>query len=139
MCWDNCKTKLLRLLYQAFLRMSMSTRWLDMKPLKHLVPLQVYVTDSLLFYSLSFVSSFITFKSQWFSIMNEHAGFGILEDDQSISLLKEFASDSEPIVSESCEVALSMLEFERSGKSFEVSIKRLYSKWVFSSLLKHLL
>ena len=33
--------------------------------------------------------------------------------------------DSEPIVSQSCEVALSMLEFERSGKSFEVSIKLL--------------
>lgn len=44
---------------------------------------------------------------------------GSIADDQSISLLKEFASDSEPIVSESCEVALSMLEFERSGKSFE--------------------
>lgn len=28
--------------------------------------------------------------------------------------------DPEPIVSQSCEVALSMLEFERSGKSFEV-------------------
>ncbi|EXB58174.1 hypothetical protein L484_026376 [Morus notabilis] len=44
---------------------------------------------------------------------------GSIADDESISLLKEFASDSEPIVSESCEVALSMLEFERSGKSFE--------------------
>jgi hypothetical protein len=28
--------------------------------------------------------------------------------------------DPEPIVSQSCEVALSMLQFERSGKSFEV-------------------
>lgn len=28
--------------------------------------------------------------------------------------------DPEPIVSQSCEVALSMLKFERSGKSFEV-------------------
>lgn len=42
-----------------------------------------------------------------------------------MSLLEEFAMDSEPIVSQSCEVALSMLEFERSGKSFEVSIKLL--------------
>ncbi|KAK6164505.1 hypothetical protein DH2020_001369 [Rehmannia glutinosa] len=32
----------------------------------------------------------------------------------------EFAKDPEPIVSQSCEVALSMLDFERSGKSFEV-------------------
>lgn len=31
--------------------------------------------------------------------------------------------DSEPIVAQSCEVALSMLEFEKSGKSFEVSIR----------------
>ena len=41
-------------------------------------------------------------------------------DDQSIALLEEFTKDPEPIVSQSCEVALSMLEFERSGKSFEV-------------------
>uniref|UniRef100_A0A5B7BP15 Deoxyhypusine hydroxylase n=1 Tax=Davidia involucrata TaxID=16924 RepID=A0A5B7BP15_DAVIN len=44
---------------------------------------------------------------------------GSIADDQSVSLLEEFAKDSEPIVSQSCEVALSMLEFERSGKSFE--------------------
>ncbi|XP_008235715.1 PREDICTED: deoxyhypusine hydroxylase-B [Prunus mume] len=44
---------------------------------------------------------------------------GSIADDQSVSLLKEFAKDPEPIVSQSCEVALSMLEFERSGKSFE--------------------
>ena len=37
-----------------------------------------------------------------------------------MALLEEFAKDPEPIVSESCEVALTMLEFERSGKSFEV-------------------
>ncbi|XWS46942.1 hypothetical protein CRYUN_Cryun14cG0111400 [Craigia yunnanensis] len=35
------------------------------------------------------------------------------------ALLEEFARDPEPIVSQSCEVALSMLEFERAGKSFE--------------------
>ncbi|GAV61574.1 HEAT_2 domain-containing protein [Cephalotus follicularis] len=40
-------------------------------------------------------------------------------DDQSVALLEEFAKDPEPIVSQSCEVALSMLEYERSGKSFE--------------------
>ncbi|KAE9460678.1 hypothetical protein C3L33_07426, partial [Rhododendron williamsianum] len=44
---------------------------------------------------------------------------GSIADDQCVALLEEFAKDSEPIVSESCEVALSMLEFERSGKSFE--------------------
>uniref|UniRef100_A0A2N9HGC8 Deoxyhypusine hydroxylase n=2 Tax=Fagus sylvatica TaxID=28930 RepID=A0A2N9HGC8_FAGSY len=44
---------------------------------------------------------------------------GSIADDQSIALLEEFAKDPEPIVSQSCEVALSMLEFERSGKSFE--------------------
>ncbi|CAN6545381.1 unnamed protein product [Malus baccata var. baccata] len=44
---------------------------------------------------------------------------GSIADDQSVSLLEEFARDPEPIVSQSCEVALSMLEFERSGKSFE--------------------
>uniref|UniRef100_A0A7N0UX85 Deoxyhypusine hydroxylase n=1 Tax=Kalanchoe fedtschenkoi TaxID=63787 RepID=A0A7N0UX85_KALFE len=44
---------------------------------------------------------------------------GSIADEQSISLLEEFAKDSEPLVSQSCEVALSMLEFERAGKSFE--------------------
>lgn len=41
-------------------------------------------------------------------------------DETSVALLEEFAKDPEPIVSQSCEVALSMLEFEKSGKSFEV-------------------
>uniref|UniRef100_A0A7N0UIH8 Deoxyhypusine hydroxylase n=1 Tax=Kalanchoe fedtschenkoi TaxID=63787 RepID=A0A7N0UIH8_KALFE len=45
---------------------------------------------------------------------------GSIADEQSISLLEEFAKDPEPLVSQSCEVALSMLEFERAGKSFEV-------------------
>lgn len=44
---------------------------------------------------------------------------GSIADDKCVSLLEVFAMDSEPIVSQSCEVALSMLEFERSGKSFE--------------------
>ncbi|KAL9663149.1 hypothetical protein QQ045_027988 [Rhodiola kirilowii] len=45
---------------------------------------------------------------------------GSIADERSISLLEEFSKDSEPLVSQSCEVALSMLEFERVGKSFEV-------------------
>lgn len=49
-------------------------------------------------------------------------------DDQSVSLLKEFAMDPEPIVSQSCEVALTMLEYEGSGKSFEVCISKYNSK-----------
>ncbi|KAL2535758.1 Deoxyhypusine hydroxylase [Forsythia ovata] len=44
---------------------------------------------------------------------------GSIADDQCITLLEEFAKDPEPIVAQSCEVALSMLDFERSGKSFE--------------------
>ncbi|XP_010038007.2 deoxyhypusine hydroxylase [Eucalyptus grandis] len=44
---------------------------------------------------------------------------GSIADDQSVALLEEFSKDPEPLVSQSCEVALSMLEFERSGKSFE--------------------
>ncbi|CAO2826567.1 unnamed protein product [Amaranthus hypochondriacus] len=44
---------------------------------------------------------------------------GSIADEGSIALLEEFAKDPEPIVSQSCEVALSMLEFEKSGKSFE--------------------
>ncbi|KAH9729455.1 Deoxyhypusine hydroxylase [Citrus sinensis] len=44
---------------------------------------------------------------------------GSIADDQSIGLLKEFAKDPEPIVSQSCEVALSMLEYEQLEKSFE--------------------
>ncbi|KAK3193313.1 hypothetical protein Dsin_024623 [Dipteronia sinensis] len=44
---------------------------------------------------------------------------GSIADDQSIALLEKFARDPEPIVSQSCEVALCMLEYEQSGKSFE--------------------
>ncbi|CAH1447305.1 unnamed protein product [Lactuca virosa] len=44
---------------------------------------------------------------------------GSIADEECISLLEEFSKDPEPIVSQSCEVALSMLDFERSGKSFE--------------------
>ncbi|XP_075500849.1 deoxyhypusine hydroxylase-B [Primulina tabacum] len=44
---------------------------------------------------------------------------GSIADEECITLLEEFAKDIEPIVSQSCEVALSMLDFERSGKSFE--------------------
>ncbi|CAA0387160.1 unnamed protein product [Arabidopsis thaliana] len=44
---------------------------------------------------------------------------GSIADEQSIALLEEFSKDPEPIVAQSCEVALSMLEFENSGKSFE--------------------
>ncbi|XP_052169983.1 deoxyhypusine hydroxylase [Diospyros lotus] len=44
---------------------------------------------------------------------------GSIADDQCVGLLEEFVKDPEPIVSQSCEVALSMLEFERSGQSFE--------------------
>ncbi|PKA59853.1 Deoxyhypusine hydroxylase-A [Apostasia shenzhenica] len=47
---------------------------------------------------------------------------GSIADAESVDLLKEFANDPEPIVSQSCEVALNMLEFERSGKSFEASL-----------------
>ncbi|KAK2665621.1 hypothetical protein Ddye_004195 [Dipteronia dyeriana] len=59
--------------------------------------------------------------------LNEHPmvrheaaeALGSIADDQSIALLEKFARDPEPIVSQSCEVALSMLEYEQSGKSFE--------------------
>lgn len=44
---------------------------------------------------------------------------GSIADEECVLLLKEFAKDPEALVSQSCEVALSMLEFERSGKSFE--------------------
>ncbi|KAJ4822117.1 hypothetical protein Tsubulata_002842 [Turnera subulata] len=44
---------------------------------------------------------------------------GSIADNHSVALLEEFAKDAEPLVAQSCQVALSMLEFERSGKSFE--------------------
>ncbi|VFQ69850.1 unnamed protein product [Cuscuta campestris] len=44
---------------------------------------------------------------------------GSIADDQCIALLEEFVEDSDSIVSQSCEVALSMLDYERSGRSFE--------------------
>ncbi|KAF3792801.1 Deoxyhypusine hydroxylase [Nymphaea thermarum] len=43
-------------------------------------------------------------------------------DHDSVALLEEFTRDPEPIVSQSCEVALSMLDFERCGKPLEVCI-----------------
>ncbi|KAK4281249.1 hypothetical protein QN277_012770 [Acacia crassicarpa] len=49
---------------------------------------------------------------------------GSIADDQSVALLEEFMADPEPLVSQSCQVALSMLEFERSGKSFEFLFMR---------------
>ncbi|CAL1401229.1 unnamed protein product [Linum trigynum] len=49
---------------------------------------------------------------------------GSIADGKSIALLEEFSKDPEPIVSQSCEVALSMLEYERSGKSFEYLFMR---------------
>lgn len=65
--------------------------------------------------------------SQVLRDVNEHPmvrheaaeALGSIADEQSIALLEEFTKDPEPIVSQSCEVALSMLEFEKSGKSFE--------------------
>ncbi|XP_026448308.1 deoxyhypusine hydroxylase-like isoform X5 [Papaver somniferum] len=44
---------------------------------------------------------------------------GSIADNRSVELLEKFVKDPEPLVSQSCEVALNMLEFERSGKSFE--------------------
>ncbi|CAH9104840.1 unnamed protein product [Cuscuta epithymum] len=44
---------------------------------------------------------------------------GSIADDHSIALLEEFVKDGDSIVSQSCEVALSMLDYERSGRSFE--------------------
>ncbi|KAG6412878.1 hypothetical protein SASPL_125571 [Salvia splendens] len=65
--------------------------------------------------------------SQVLRDVNEHPmvrheaaeALGSIADEESIALLEEFAKDPEPIVSQSCEVALSMLEFENSGKSLE--------------------
>lgn len=45
---------------------------------------------------------------------------GSIADERSVELLKSFRSDAEPIVAQSCEVALHMLELEQQGKSFEV-------------------
>jgi len=44
----------------------------------------------------------------------------VFADEESVELLKEFQKDSEPIVSQSCDVALCMVDLERSGKPFEV-------------------
>lgn len=65
-----------------------------------------------------------------------------LVDDQCVSLLEEFAKDTEPIVSQSCEVALSMLDYERSGKSFEVTneqskLTEIYLKVVYIVIDEH--
>jgi deoxyhypusine monooxygenase len=40
---------------------------------------------------------------------------GAIADASCVALLKEFATDCEPIVADSCVVALDMIEHERSG------------------------
>ncbi|EOX94514.1 ARM repeat superfamily protein isoform 2 [Theobroma cacao] len=66
------------------------------------------------------LSSILRNASEHPMVRHEAAeALGSIADDESVALLEEFARDPEPIVSESCEVALSMLEFERAGKSFE--------------------
>ncbi|XP_004508589.1 deoxyhypusine hydroxylase [Cicer arietinum] len=49
---------------------------------------------------------------------------GSIADEQSVALLEKFTADPEPLVAQSCQVALSMLEFEQSGKSFEFLFMR---------------
>ncbi|CAH9114705.1 unnamed protein product [Cuscuta europaea] len=49
---------------------------------------------------------------------------GSIADDHSIALLEEFVKDGDSIVAQSCEVALSMLDYERSGRSFEFLFTR---------------
>lgn len=44
---------------------------------------------------------------------------GSIADSESVALLRKFEGDVEPIVAQSCEVALNMLEFEQNGKTFE--------------------
>ncbi|KAI5059180.1 hypothetical protein GOP47_0025499 [Adiantum capillus-veneris] len=44
---------------------------------------------------------------------------GAIADNESLALLRHLQDDLEPIVAQSCEVALSMLEFEQNGRSFE--------------------
>jgi deoxyhypusine monooxygenase len=40
---------------------------------------------------------------------------GAIADGKTMALLKDFTKDEEPIVADSCVVALDMLEFELSG------------------------
>lgn len=54
----------------------------------------------------------------------------VFSDEDSVELLKEFQKDSEPIVSQSCDVALCMVDLERGGKPFEVS-------FLFSLIVGH--
>ena len=54
----------------------------------------------------------------------------ICADSESLALLRQLQSDVEPIVAQSCEVALSMLDFEQNGKSFEVSCCKPCSKYL---------
>ncbi|KAG6547368.1 hypothetical protein Mapa_010816 [Marchantia paleacea] len=44
---------------------------------------------------------------------------GSIGDAESVALLKSYREDSEPLVSQSCEVALNVLEHELEGKSLE--------------------
>ncbi|KAH7424756.1 hypothetical protein KP509_11G022400 [Ceratopteris richardii] len=46
---------------------------------------------------------------------------GSIADDESLALLRHLQNDNELIVAQSCEVALSMLEYEQNGRSFEVN------------------
>jgi deoxyhypusine monooxygenase len=49
---------------------------------------------------------------------------GSIADERSVELLQIFSTDSEPIVAQSCEVALHMLELEQQGKPFELGLDK---------------
>ncbi|KAF9588053.1 hypothetical protein IFM89_007294 [Coptis chinensis] len=58
---------------------------------------------------------------------------GSIADSQSVELLEEFAKDVEPIVSQSCEVALSMLEFENLESPLSISSCRHLSDFLHAN------
>jgi deoxyhypusine monooxygenase len=43
---------------------------------------------------------------------------GAIASEATVALLNEYAKDAEPIVADSCRVALDMLEFEKSGAEY---------------------
>lgn len=48
--------------------------------------------------------------------------YAVFADIQSIALVTKFQSDPEPLVAQSCEVALSVLDRELQEQSFEGSV-----------------
>lgn len=69
--------------------------------------------------STEFLISVLRDQKEHAMVRHEAAeALGAIADESSLQLLKEYATDPEPIVAHSCMVALDMIEHEKAGKNY---------------------